>query len=119
MEDQQLGPGLACNLGFAKEKGLQPKVNKISKIVYVGRRGEQTSFVHTYNRRGFGDRRRAIFWNFFWKKNSYFNAIRITFRTFLEPFKITKFLGIESQLKQSNWCVFPLLTDQVKTCLKS
>ena len=22
MEDQKLGPGLACNLGFAKEKGL-------------------------------------------------------------------------------------------------
>ena len=30
-----------------------------------------------------------------------------------------KFLGIESQLKQSNWWVFPLLTDQVKTRLKS
>ena len=30
------GPGLACNLtnlGFAKEKGLEPTVKKVSKIV--------------------------------------------------------------------------------------
>ena len=53
----------------------------------------------------------------FLEKNSYLNAIWITFRTFLEPFKITKFLRIESQSKQSNWLVFPLLTDQVKTRL--
>ena len=33
MEDQKLGPGLAFNLGFATEKGLEPKVKKISKIV--------------------------------------------------------------------------------------
>ena len=33
MEDQKPGPGLACNLGFAKEKILEPKVKKISKIV--------------------------------------------------------------------------------------
>ena len=33
MEDQKPGPGLARNLGFAKEKGLEPKVKKISKIV--------------------------------------------------------------------------------------
>ena len=32
MENQKPGPGLACNLGFAKEKGLEPKVKKISKI---------------------------------------------------------------------------------------
>ena len=30
MEDQKLGPGLACNLDFAKEKGLEPKVKKFS-----------------------------------------------------------------------------------------
>ena len=28
MEDQKPGPGLACNLGFAKEKRLEPKVKK-------------------------------------------------------------------------------------------
>ena len=33
MEDQKSGPGLACNLGFAKEKGLEPEVKSISKIV--------------------------------------------------------------------------------------
>ena len=33
IEDQKPGPGLACNLGFAKEKGLEPTVKKISKIV--------------------------------------------------------------------------------------
>ena len=33
MEDQKPGPGLACNLSFAKEKGLEPKVKKIFKIV--------------------------------------------------------------------------------------
>ena len=33
MEIQKPGPTLACNLGFAKEKGLEPKVKKISKIV--------------------------------------------------------------------------------------
>ena len=33
MEDQKPGPVLAYNLGFAKEKGLGPKVEKISKIV--------------------------------------------------------------------------------------
>ena len=26
MEDQKPGPRLACNLGFANEKGLEPKV---------------------------------------------------------------------------------------------
>ena len=33
MEDQKPEPGLACNLGFAKEKELEPKVKKISKVV--------------------------------------------------------------------------------------
>ena len=33
MKDLKPGPGLACNLGFAKEKELEPKVKKISKIV--------------------------------------------------------------------------------------
>ena len=56
MEDQKPGPGLACNLGFAKEKGLERKVKKISKIVQVGRRREQTSLVQTYRRRWSGGR---------------------------------------------------------------
>ena len=29
MEDQKSAPGLACNLDFAKGKGLEPKVYKI------------------------------------------------------------------------------------------
>ena len=33
MEGRKLGPGLACNLDFTKEKGLESKVKKISKIV--------------------------------------------------------------------------------------
>ena len=32
MEDQKRGPGLACNLGFAQEKRLEPKIEKISKL---------------------------------------------------------------------------------------
>ena len=121
MEDQKPGPGLACNLGFAKEKRLKSKVKKISKIVQVGRRGEQTSLVQMYHSRGSKGRRSAIFgifFFFFWKKNSFFNAIWIIFRTFLEAFKITKFLRNESQLKQSNWWDFPLLTDQVQNSFK-
>ena len=62
MEDQKMGPVLASNLGFATEKGLEPKVEKISKI---GWRGEQTSLIQTYHRRVFGGRRWAIFCNFF------------------------------------------------------
>ena len=68
MEDQKPGPGLACNLGFAQEKELEPKSKKIFKIVQVGRCGEQTSLVQTYHRRGSGGRRWAISWDFFWKK---------------------------------------------------
>ena len=32
-KDQKSGPGLACNLDFAKGKGLKPKLLKVSKIV--------------------------------------------------------------------------------------
>ena len=67
MEDQKPGPVLAYNLGFAKEKKLEPKVEKISKIVWVGRRGEQTSLVQMYYRGGLG----ADFLEFFFEKNSY------------------------------------------------
>ena len=33
MEDQKPEHGLACNLGFVKEKELEPNVKKISKII--------------------------------------------------------------------------------------
>ena len=33
MTDQKLGPRLACNLDFAKRKGLEPRVEKVSKVV--------------------------------------------------------------------------------------
>ena len=33
MEDQNSGPGLACNLDFAERKELEAKVKKASKIV--------------------------------------------------------------------------------------
>ena len=32
MENQKMGLWLACNLDFAKGKGLEPKVKKVSKI---------------------------------------------------------------------------------------
>ena len=61
MEDQKLGPGLACNLGFAKKKKEhEHKSKKISKIVQVGRRGQQTSLVQTYHIRRSRGRRWAI-----------------------------------------------------------
>ena len=56
----------------------------------------------------------AIFCKFL-GKNGYFNAIRITFRMFSEPFKRTKFLMLESLLKKS----LPLLQVKSKTRLKS
>ena len=68
LEDQKQAPGLACNLGFAEEKRLEPKIYKISKIVYVGRHVEQTSLVQTYHRRRSGGRRWVIFRIFFLKK---------------------------------------------------
>ena len=56
----------------------------------------------------------AIFSNFL-EKNGYFNATRITFCTFSEPFEKTKFLMFESQLKKS----LSLLQVKSKTRLKS
>ena len=35
IENWRLGPELACNLDFAKGKGLKPKVEKFSKLVDV------------------------------------------------------------------------------------
>ena len=68
MEDQKLGPGVACNLDFVTGKRLEPKVKKFSKIVQVERRSEQTFLAQTYHRLGSGSRPLAIFCNFFGKK---------------------------------------------------
>ena len=54
-------------------------------------------------------------WAIFLEKNGYFNAIRITFRMFSEPFERTKFLMFESQLKK----LLPLFQVKPKTRLKS
>ena len=54
------------------------------------------------------------FFVMFLEKN-YFNAIRITFRAFSEPFERTKFLMFESQLNKS----LPLLQLKSKIRLKS
>ena len=64
----QPGPRLACNLDFAKKKGLEQKVKKVSKIVQIGRRGEQTCLTQAYHRRWSGAGRWVIFCNFFEKK---------------------------------------------------
>ena len=55
------------------------------------------------------------FFVIFWKKNDYFNAIWITFRTFSEPFDKIKFLMFDSQLNKS----LPLLQVKSKIRLKS
>ena len=36
MEDQKLGPGLTCNLDFAKEKGLEPNLKRFPKLSNLG-----------------------------------------------------------------------------------
>ena len=77
----------------------------------IGKRGEQISATQTCHR---VPSRWAIF-VIFWKKNGYFNGIRITFLKFSEPFERTKFLMFESQLKK----VLPLLQVKSKTRLKS
>ena len=54
----------------------------------------------------------------FFEKNSYFNAIWVTFYTFLEPFEKTNFLAFESQLNKLNCFVFFLLVDQIQNTFK-
>ena len=80
-------------------------------------RGEQISATQTCHRGGMRVELPAAgrFFVSFWKKNGYFNAIRIAFRTFSEPFEGTKFLMFESQLKKS----LSLLQVKSKTRLKS
>ena len=62
MEDQKSGPGLACSLNFAKEKGFEPKIKQISKIVQVGIRGEQTCLTQAYHKLGYKGRPLGDFW---------------------------------------------------------
>ena len=62
-----------------------------------------TSLTQTYHRHGGLGTAAGRFFLIFLEENSCFNAILITFRTFLEPFEITKFLTFESQVKKSNW----------------
>ena len=50
----------------------------------------------------------------FLEKNGYFNAIRITFRTFSEPLERIKFLMFESQLKK----ITPFTSGQVQNTFK-
>ena len=67
---------------------------------------EETNVNQTYYRReswggadaAMGDCLKSFI--IFWKKNSYFNVILITFRALLEPFERSKFLRFESQLKK-------------------
>ena len=59
MEDQKPRPWLACNLDFVKEKGVEPKIKKVSKLILIGQRGKQTGLTQTHHRRW------AIFCNFF------------------------------------------------------
>ena len=80
----------------------------------TGPGGGATSRRRLWESRGEAPSRWAIFCKFL-EKNGYFNAIWITFRTFSEPFKRTKFLRFESQLKKS----LPLLQVKSKTRLKS
>ena len=58
------------------------------------------------------------FFQFFLEKKSYYSAIFIAFRKFLEPFERTEFLRFETQLKKSNCSVFPLLAYQVQNIFK-
>ena len=83
MKDQKLRAGLARNEDFVKGEGLEPQVIKL-----YGSGGKDPS-------------RWAISCVFF-EKNSYFNAIWITFCIFSEPFKKAKFMRFESQLKKSS-----------------
>ena len=91
---------------------LEPKVEKLAKNVQMGKRSEQTSVPETFDIQGCEGEAPGRFASFL-KKNSYFSAIWITFRTCLEPFETTKFLRFESQLKKLNCSVFSLLTGQV------
>ena len=54
----------------------------------------------------------------FFEKNSHFNAIWITYRTFLKLFERKKLLSFGSQLKKLNYPVHSALTGQVQSTFK-
>ena len=73
-----------------KGENLKQKLKrfqKLSKLEEVVSKLVQTKRITT---EGLGASRWASFCVFFLKKNSYFNAVWITFRTCLEPFERTK-----------------------------
>ena len=114
-ERSETGSVLIRNQDFAKGEELEPQLKKFFKNVKVYRRHEQISGIQTCRRPGYGgggssqppedmevwgqSQRLGDF--LFFEKNSYFNAIWITFRSFLKPFERTKFLRFESQLKKT------------------
>ena len=72
---------------------------------------------HRLGSGGKASSRWAIFCNAL-EKNCYSKAIWITFCTFVDPCKITKFLKLESQLKTLNCSIFHLLAVQVQNTFK-
>ena len=70
IEDKKLGPGLECNLDFATEKGLEPKVKKIFKIVILGDVVSKLVSPKCITAESLGGCRRAIFSNFFLEKRA-------------------------------------------------
>ena len=113
--------GLARNQDFVKGEWLEPQVITFYKYLKIWIRGEQIRATQTYHRRNLGDPPPRDYWDvgarpplflenlvfpkkrilvIFLEKNSYFNAIWITFCIFSEPFKKAKFLRFESQLKK-------------------
>ena len=102
MEDQKPRPGLHVTWILLKRKDLNLKLKRFPKLSKLG---DVVSKLVQPKRITKGVWRPLLddFLYFFFGKNSYFNAITIPFRTFLQPYVITKFLALESQLKKSNW----------------
>ena len=85
--------------------------------ILLWRRGEETYVPQTYHRRDLVPKPQppeamGDFLKIFviFGKNSFFDAIWITFCTFLKPFKRTRFLKFENQLKKLNCSILFLLT---------
>ena len=119
MEYQKSGPGLACNLDFAKKKGLEQKLKSFQNCLSWETWWANLSNPNLSQTVVCEGQAARQFFVIFWEKSSYFNTIWNIFFTFLEPFKITEFLRFESQSKGSNWWVYSLLTDQVQNTFKS
>ena len=91
--------GLVWHVTWILLKGKE----KISKIVLIVRHGEQTCLTQKCHRLRNGGSAAGQLFVILGGENNFFNTIWIIFRTVLKPFKITKVLGFESQLKKSNW----------------